>query len=98
MLFGTEKEAREVMTAISDRENFEDLDPAQKMYIEGLYAALDVLESYEDMHCGDENEIDGLLGSIIDEVSCKAIETASNDVVMKIEEFVAYARDSAECE
>lgn len=93
MLFGTEKEAREVMVSIFDRKNFADLNPEQMTFIKGLYLALDVLESYEERHCGEENEIGGILGEVVDEVGCKAVAAASEDIMGTIAELVVAFRD-----
>lgn len=93
MLFGTMKEAQEVLVNIFDRKDFDDLTPGQMNCIKGLYIALDVLDAYEENHCGDENAISGKLGEIVDEVSCNAISRASEDIMGVISELVACFRD-----
>ena len=93
MLFGTEKEARDVMVAIFDRKSFPDMSTEQMAFINGLYAALDVLDEYETRHCGEENEIGGTLGNIVDEVGCKAVMAASEDIMGLIAECVVAFRD-----
>lgn len=97
MLFGSMKEAQEVLVNIFDRKEFSDLTPGQMNCIKGLYIALDVLDTYEENHCGQESELTGKLGEIVDEISCKAISTAGEDIISVISELVACFRDENAC-
>lgn len=98
MLFSSMKEAQEVMVTIFDRKNFNDLTPDQMNCIKGLYIALDVLDRYEETHCGEERGISGKLGEIVDEISCSAVEAASEDIMGTISELVVLFRDQNACE
>lgn len=93
MLFSSMKEAQEIVVNVFDRKNFDDLTPEQMNCIHGLYIALDVLDRYEETHCGDENEVPGKLGEIVDEISCQAVQAAAEDIVGTISELVVCFRD-----
>lgn len=91
MIFSTMEEAKEVAVTIFDRKDFEDLHPDQMNCIKGMYLCLDVLDEFESKHC--DEEYGGKLGEIVDEISCKAVSTASDDIVSAISELVVYFRD-----
>ena len=90
MIFSTMEEAKEVAVKIFDRKDFEDLHPDQMNCIKGMYLCLDVLDEFEARHCEEDG---GKLGEIVDEISCKAVSTASDDIVSAISELVVYFRD-----
>ena len=90
MIFSSMEEAKEVAVTIFDRKDFEDLTSDQMNCIKGMYLCLDVLDEFEARHCDEEG---GKLEEIVDEISCKAISTASEDIVAAISELVVYFRD-----
>lgn len=93
MLFSTQKELREAIATIEERDVFPDLTDDQMLFMTGLYTALDVIDDFEESHCGSESDYDGLLGKIVDEIKAEAAVDIEMDVLNLALNYVAAFRD-----
>ena len=95
MIFSTLAEREEVLNAIDDKKNFEELTTRQQDYIDGIYDSMRELENMSwDFDLEDLDEMTPTLNKLIKEIKESAIEDALSRLTIFALESVASFRDS----